>query len=159
VGTYKVNIATLPEWAGKLVGMRKSAVISAIRRTVYVAGQQIVQQEIDATKPYKPVDRGDYRRGWRYTELPDGARLHNGTVQAAVIERGRRPGTMPPISALARWAARKFGADDQKAMGIAWAIGLKQMLLGTPGMFVLKRTMKRLVPIVNKNVDRAMGGG
>ena len=159
MGTYKVNIASLPEWAGKLVGRRKADVLAAIRKTVYVAGQQIIQQEIDATKPYKPVDRGDYRRGWKYAELPDGARLYNATVQASVIERGRRPGSMPPLTPLMRWAQRKFGSDEHAAMGIAWAVALKQMLEGTPGMLVLKRAKDRLVPLVFKNVSRAMGGG
>ena len=158
MGTYKINIASLPEWAGKMVGGRKSDVIAAIRRTVYVAGQQIVQEEIDNTKPHKPVDRGDYRRGWKYAELPDGARLYNADPKASTIEDGRRPGTMPPVTALARWAERKFGADEHSAMGIAWAIALKMLFEGTPGMFVLKRTKDRLVPLVFKNVNRAMGG-
>lgn len=159
--SYTVNIAKLGGWASGLIDTRKERVVQTIRRVVYVAGQQIVQEEIDNTKPHKPVDRGDYRRGWRYTEIKDGARLYNGDPKASIIEYGRRPGTMPPVGVLARWVMRKavFGvADESAAYGIAMAIALKHMVEGTPGMRVLKRTMDRLIPIVNKAADRTMAG-
>lgn len=58
-----------------------------------------------------PVFRGDLRRSItsKATQTASGATGEVGTnkVYGRVVEEGRRPGRMPPVRAIAVWAARK----------------------------------------------------
>jgi hypothetical protein len=77
-----------------------------------------VIQRITRTQPYPPVNTGQYRRAWRVEQLPNGARLWNGTRYAPILELGARPGRIPapkkgkhglvPMMALLLWADQKL---------------------------------------------------
>lgn len=51
-----------------------------------------------------------------------GVFISNTRVYAPNIDYGRNPGRMPPISAIARWATKKFGIPYAEAKKIAWPI-------------------------------------
>jgi len=41
------------------------------------------------------------------------------------LANGRKPGKMPPVSALIPWVNAKFGVGGKEAIGIAWAVATK----------------------------------
>lgn len=82
--------------------------VEVIRKTVKLHGPRIVQAEVQAVTPRIPVDRGTYRRSWRFEDMPGGAVVYNFSPHAPVIELGRRAGgRMPPLSVIADWVRRK----------------------------------------------------
>jgi len=82
--------------------------IEIIRRTVKLHGPRLVQEEIQGVSPRKPVDRGTYRRAFRFEDIPHGAMVYNFAPHAPIIELGRRPGArMPPLAEILAWVKRK----------------------------------------------------
>lgn len=82
--------------------------VTVIRKTVKLHGPRLVQAEIAAVSPHIPVDRGTYRRSFRFEDIPGGAVAYNFSPQAPVIELGRRPGArMPPLQVILEWVKRK----------------------------------------------------
>ena len=47
------------------------------------------------------------------------------------LAHGRKPGTMPPVSALIPWVNAKLGIGGKEAIGIAWAVATKIKNEGT----------------------------
>ena len=47
------------------------------------------------------------------------------------LANGRKPGKMPPVSALIPWVNAKFGIGGKEAIGIAWAVATKIKQEGT----------------------------
>jgi len=96
----------------KEAGLVEEAV-KVIRRTVKLHGPRLVQAEIsELTRP--PVDRGTYRRNFKFEDIPHGAVAYNFTPYAPIIEYGRRRGQKaPPIAAIAAWIRRK-GIGEQR---------------------------------------------
>lgn len=66
----------------------------------------LVQIEIAKADP-QPVDQGQYKGAWGGRDVPGGAIVFNLTKYAAFVERGRRPGRMPPLSPIREWVRRK----------------------------------------------------
>lgn len=87
-----IDIKDIGAWPGKVVSQKRTELVDAVRTAIKVDGPAILQATIDATKPTPPVDRGTYRRNWKCRNIPNGSRLYNSTVQASIIEDGRRPG-------------------------------------------------------------------
>jgi len=144
---------------------RVKRTVEAIQRTVLTRGPALLQESVDSTRPL-PVDRGTYRRGWKYVRLPDGAQIFSTTPYAAIIEQGRRPGQRrPPTAELMGWVRRKGlvkgrgkNADaDARSMAyvVARAIGRR----GTPPKRVFGRAMDRLRAEVAAAIRRALEGG
>ena len=101
-----VNIADLAGHVRGLTKDRKRAGIQAMRTALLQRGRVIIREEIDATKPHPPFDRGEYARSWRVINIPNGVRIYSTSPYAAVINGGRRPGKLPNIQALIGWAKR-----------------------------------------------------
>jgi len=47
------------------------------------------------------------------------------------LAKGRKPGSLPPISKLIEWAKIRFNANDEEARKIAWAVGKNIEKYGT----------------------------
>lgn len=47
------------------------------------------------------------------------------------LAKGREPGKRPPIEPLKRWAMAKFGYDEKRALGVAFAVANKIAKEGT----------------------------
>lgn len=83
-------------------------VVEIIRREVKVKAPRIIQREIAASAPRQPVDRGTYRRSFRFEDVRGGATMYNFSPHAPIIEAGRRPGArMPPLDVILEWVRRK----------------------------------------------------
>lgn len=67
-------------------------------------------------------DLGTFQTGWRYQAAFTRLDVRNIDPKAVFVERGRRPGKMPPVRALEPWAQRKLG-DRRLAWPVARAIG------------------------------------
>lgn len=155
--------------ASKVAGdaeRRRGRMIAAIRDAV-MQGMAIVQEEVDRTTPYPPVDRGTYRRGFQYAQTPAGATIYNHVPYQGVLEDGRRPGTgvsRAGQKAIAAWVLRKGlitksvpRGDRQKAAErVAFLIARKIQARGQPGKHVFARAMTRIEPIVEAAVERAI---
>ena len=180
-----VHLRDLGGWFSRIPKERHAAAVKAIRKTMKERGRGIVRQEIDATSP-RPFDRGDYARSWFAMSIKNGARLYSKSVYASVIDRGRRPGTLPNVQALMGWVKRKglversatstikkarsqktfMGFMQQMKMPsmesqvrrVALAIAFAIKKRGIPAKNVFKRASKRLIWILKQDVRMAIAG-
>lgn len=73
-----------------------------------------------------------------------------------VIERGRRPGKMPPPDALELWVRRKLKVQNvEEAKGIAFAISRKIAARGTEGAFMFERALEENQGAIRQIFERA----
>lgn len=168
-----------PEQLGNVMAADVLAGLKAVRKTLYetVATQGIAFaiEELDRAKPRPPMDRGAYKRSFRAVrDGPDAVWLLNTQSYAGVIEHGRRKGArQPPSVALTAWVFSKglikggrgkiVSEDKYKAaQRIAFLIGRKMKRLGWPfppnaPMQIINKAARRLVPILQKNIEAALG--
>ena len=98
-----------------MVGKYHAEIVKQIQVSVKMHGPAIIQAIIDGTRPYPPVNTGEYRRAWKVRSISNGALVFNPTKQAGIIENGRRPGfgvSREGQEALARWV-HLHGMDRQ----------------------------------------------
>lgn len=150
--------------------------VETIRRTVKLHGPRAVQAEIeDAPRP--PVDRGTYRRDWRFDDIPNGATMYNFSPYASIIEDGRRPGArMPPLSVIEDWVRRKgigrqYGPDqqgrrkvsrklnDSEIRGIAFVIARAIKARGIQGLHIAELAAEVVDEQVRRDIDTMLKGG
>lgn len=81
-----------------------------------VASRGPVQQTINKTAPYPPVDTGVYRNAWQAIRTTGGADLLNPAPYAGVIEVGRGP-HQPNERDLLEWARRKVRKSGRRGGG------------------------------------------
>jgi len=164
----------------------KHAMVEAIRTTVKLHGPRIAQAYVSSETP-PPVDRGTYRRSFKVQDITDGVVIYNFAPHAGVIERGRRPGRMPPIDVIQAWVRRKHigatftgpvqrsvsvrsklggrkksvggrkGAIEAQQRNIAFRIARKIGARGLPAHHILDRTVETLTPIVEKKIAEELG--
>jgi hypothetical protein len=104
-----VQLRDLGGYISKIPRERHKAAVQAVRRTLRGQGRVIVREEINATQPRPPFDRGEYTRSWSAVPIEDGGRIYSTSPYASVIDRGRRPGFgvgKAGIQALMGWAQR-----------------------------------------------------
>lgn len=89
------------------------------------------------------------------------AKVGSTAISAIVLEHGRRPGKMPPVSAIMPWAATKAGDGSEKA---AYLIARKIGRTGTKGSYVIlralsqsKRAMEQIVIKVSEEALERLG--
>jgi hypothetical protein len=151
---------------------RVQRAVAAIQTTTAMEGPRIAQQEVDATKPFPPVDRAEYRRHFEAYFTRWGAVFVNSSAHAPFVEKGRKPGRWPPRDIIERWVRRKFsgqmkevgrrrrgarGMRDRWARGMAFVIARKIGTRGIEGKNVMARTELRLTPLVTEAMVRALG--
>lgn len=150
--------------------------VETIRRTVKLHGPRAVQAEI-ADAPRPPVDRGTYRRSWRFDDIPDGATMYNFSAYGSIIEDGRRPGTkMPPLAVIEDWVRRKgigrqYGPDqkgkrkvsrklnDSEIRGIAFVIARAIKARGIEGLHIMELAAEVVDEQVRRDIDALLRGG
>lgn len=77
-----------------------------------------------------------------------GAAVFSSLFYLAIVERGRRPGTQPPLGPLVYWVTRKLGiADERRARSVAFLIARKIGRRGTSGAAMFFQAAQRLAPI------------
>jgi hypothetical protein len=139
----------------------------------------LIQEAIAAVKPYQPVHTGEYKRSWKVRNIPDGAAFFNPTLQASIIERGRRPGhgvSREGQEALARWAhlhgmdrfdgnrgmrrpVRGKAGKESQARAIAFLIARKIKARGLPAKNVLGSVKAQICERVRADVQDMMAKG
>ena len=110
-----VQLADIGKWPKQVVHQYHKGIVDTIRVTVKTYGPAIIQAIIDGVRPYPPVNTGDYRRSWKARNITDGVFFYNPTLQASIIEKGRRPGvgvSQAGQEAIARWV-HLHGMDRQ----------------------------------------------
>lgn len=147
---------TAGQLSDELLAMARAApevTLEAVRDLGLELQSRLVQEEIDATHPHKPVDQSQYRGSWRGTKTKDGYLVYNLAKHALWIERGRRPGGKPGaiFRFLLPWAKRK-----RLAPGIAWAVAVKIAMRGYKPRWVLKRATKRAVDLLPHRLRAAL---
>ena len=119
-----------------------TAAVSALRKTARWGAAEALR--VSATSDPRPRARGTFERSFVVTKLPDGAALSNSAAHAVFVERGRRPGRMPPVQAIVDWMiAKKLarGRSPDQLRAVALRIARKIGRRGTKGRFVMRRTM------------------
>lgn len=85
---------------------RREVIIKTLQSAGRVAlGSGIAQSIASLKRP--PVNTGMYKKAFMALPHQTGVKLFNPLPYAPMIEHGRRPGTFPPIDAIAHWLAQK----------------------------------------------------
>lgn len=153
-----IDVRRLGDELRRLEREAPKAVERGMREGSLMLRGALVQIEIAKADP-QPVDQGQYKGAWEGRDVPGGAIVFNLTRHAAFVERGRRPGRMPPMSPIREWVRRKglwktryaeLAASAQKSSGVAAAAAREARAAGarsramTPGK--LKHTRRRTLP-------------
>lgn len=102
----EISLKDFPERLRELEKRVPKAVERGMREASLMLRGALVQIAIKRAVP-EPVDQGQYKNAWGGRDVPGGAMVFNLTKQAFFIERGRRPGKMPPMSPIREWVRRK----------------------------------------------------
>ena len=102
----EISLRNFPQALRELEKKIPRAVERGLRDASLMLRGALVQIAIKKADP-QPVDQGQYKAAWGGRDVPGGAQVFNLTKQACFIERGRRPGKMPPLSPIREWVRRK----------------------------------------------------
>lgn len=79
---------------------------------------------------------------WEIEKTEDGYVVGSRVLYAAVMDEGRMPGKMPPVSALIPWVRTKIGGkDDKEIKSIAYAVARKIAEKGTEPRHYVKKAL------------------
>ena len=174
-----VSVSDLAKWPKVMVEKYHVEIVKQIQISVQMHGPAIIQAIIDGTRPYPPVNTGEYRRNWKVRRISNGALIFNPTKQAGIIGQGRRPGfgvSKEGQEALARWVhlhgmdrfdgtpgmrrrIRSRAARDSRARAIAFLIARKIKARGLPAKNILGRAKPLITAQVMNDVDAVMVRG
>ena len=162
-------------YRGYLDQLRKDArttvpdAVKAIRTAVKLTGPRAVQAEIQKITQ-QPVDRGGYKRSFRFEDIEGGATAYNFALHAPIIEWGRRKGAKaPPLDVITAWVLRKglssrssrsFATDSQwrAARQIAFVIARAIKRRGLPAHLVMTRAAETMDLEVKRAIDEMLAG-
>jgi len=157
----RVGVASLGSYVTGLTEERFKEVVKAVRTQCRTLGLALIQEEVTNARA---VDRGVYRRGWRYRSLDDGAELVNTAAHSANVEAGRRKGArMPPVESIQGWVHRKGlvakGRNRKgRELSMAWAVARAIAKRGIKGRWILKTAMKRFRRPLREAIRAAAAG-
>lgn len=70
------------------------------------------------------------------------------------VEEGRRPGQMPPVSAIELWVRRKLGISGLEARRVAFVVARAIGKRGTRGAFMFKKGFEQVRPAILSLFER-----
>lgn len=123
----KIQLKDWPRYMAQLGGRFKPAVqrglMSGAMRCVPLM-QKRTENAVPASDhgSVGAFNTGEYRGNWRVSAIENGARIYNPTKQAGIIDGGRRPGALPPLDAIEKWARRRLGLGEKEAKVAAYPI-------------------------------------
>jgi hypothetical protein len=158
-----VQISDLVRWPKQIVQRYQTGIVQQIRISVRMHAPVLFQTAIAGVKPYQPVNTGDYKRSGKVKDITDGALFYNPTIQASIIDRGRRAGvgvSRAGQEALARWvhlhgmdrapmskherrARRKMRADGTEKSAFRFRSRWQQDNRARAIAFLIARAIKR----------------
>lgn len=163
--TFTVTPDRLPSLFRERHAERYARVVRAVQDTVMVNGPGLAvrQTQAGSARLRPPINLANYLRGWQAAKLSNGAVLYNDTVYAGIIERGRRPGKMPPKEAIRQWLEQKLrgrmrnrGRRQAEAARLAFVVARAIGRRGLPAHRILAKTKLKLTPQVQRAVREAM---
>lgn len=141
--SYEVEIVGLQEQLARLAKYDQIADKHMVK-----AMQQSVTTIESAVKPLVPVGVSGRLRNSIASEVKTeaagsivgkvGSTLR-GEVYPSVMEFGRKPGRMPPPSALERWVQLKLGVEPARVRGVAFQVARAIGRRGIKGKFFMKK--------------------
>lgn len=120
--------------------------------------RQTMQQSLDVAEVQiasrTPVNQGTLRAGTSTRIL--GASLNltgevvNPILYGLPVEEGRKPGKMPPVSAIELWVIRKGIAPRGESRGVAYMIARAIGRRGTKGAYMFRDGFNAALPTIKK---------
>lgn len=101
-----INLSDIRRWPVETVRQYHTGMVDVIRTSMRMHAPALFQAAIAQVRPHQPVHTGEYKRSGKVANITDGAMFYNPTVQASIIDHGRRPGrgvSREGQEALARW--------------------------------------------------------
>lgn len=146
---HKLDIAQLPRalaWYGKSA---EQMVIRAMRKSAVFGKTAAVRTYTQTKDPFRIRASGSYGNNWIHDRIPDGGLVANAIFYAVFVERGRRPGKMPPDKPIREWVyqkrlakrarAKKEGKPKPKETPVPASREWEKPLPATPGQETAKR--------------------
>lgn len=177
-----VNLRNLDELAHALRALGKKVekeAIQGMRNAARFGATAVLRTS--AKEKRRPKAAGTYERSWLVHTLDDGATVSNSARHAIFVERGRRSGRAPPIEPILEWVYQKRLAsrarasklrkrkgktilartpsamkEGDRAMAIARAVQRKIARKGTPGRWILRKTMPTIAKRATLELRRAV---
>ncbi len=145
------------EYVKRLRSMRgdlAKVALSAMKQTLQRTGVAMARKE---TLRREAVATSEYLNAWvAETRGSDSVALTNLSPHAGFVRFGRKPGKMPPVSAIMAWIEVKFAKGGKEAQSMAWAIAKKIADRGVRGRDILRGIRSDLNERVKINVLRAV---
>lgn len=140
-------------FAADLAGVDEMVEVES--RSAISAGLSALQQ---VTEQHTPVASGATRQGFgtviKGTPVHVKGELVNPVPHAWFAEKGRRPGKMPPISAIELWVRRKAGVSASESRSVAFLIARAIGRRGTrPGAQMLEKGWNATEGIIIRNLE------
>ncbi len=159
----KITLAMFAKELERQSASYKAAVVTGMRKTA-VFGKTAVVHTIKRTRdPFRIRASGTYEApgNWITEDIPDGAVLAPIAKHALFVERGRKPGKMPPWDPIKKWvfqkrifktrvAAKNQMTQMEQVTAVVQLIRWKIFKKGTKARWPLRRTM----PLIAKHAQR-----
>lgn len=102
---------------GSIIGLQRSlrsygpvaerSVVIGLRKAARFGQTAAVRTTTRVRDPFRIRASGTYGNSWQALDIPDGAIVVNTAAHAVFVERGRRPGKMPPKDPIENWVYQK----------------------------------------------------
>lgn len=143
--TVNIKPSQLGRYEQELAGKLKKTTVS---RQLKLAGDKVVSYLRSGSAQVKGAT-GQYSTGWMSRRRGNALVVSNKAKHMIYVEKGRKPGRMPPPSAIRRWATSK-GMKADAAFPIAKSIA-KRGIKARP-FFTKPATQAKMRRIVNKHL-------
>lgn len=151
-----VDMSELKRLHGKIEGVQAVAV-----REIRLGMSQTTSVIETEVSTLTPVNTGALRASIGTTLYGSPSGVYSAIVgtpllYGEVVERGRRPGKMPPVGAIKLWIVRKGIATGSEADSVAYLIARKIARVGTKGAWMFRNGLRRSLPRVRQIWDNRM---
>ena len=111
-----------------------------------------------AVSGFTPVNTGALRGSTTTNVMGTPASITGEVVTDIVygwpVEEGRRPGKMPPVSAIELWVRRKLGISGTEARQVAYVVARAIGKRGTRGAYMFKQGFEQVRPAIISLFER-----
>lgn len=157
----KVSLKEWPAYVERLGERSREAVkrglLSGALRCIPLL-QQRTEKAVPASQHGRTgaFNTGRYRRDWRAKKTANGSVVYNAAPYAGTIEKGRRPGAMPPLGAIEEWARRRLQLSAKEAKQAAYPIARAIKRRGLRGRNVMGGVRDDMAELVKQEVLREL---
>lgn len=145
-----------PGQYAKFLGRMASERGRKVQRALEETAAQGARMARERTRDLDKVDTGRFAESWRAERREDGAAVVDVAPYAPEVDDGRTPGPEPSLPQLARWAERRLGVGGKGAWAAARNIARRIAERGTVGAHITTWLAKKLAPIAERRVEKAL---